>query len=92
MKNEQEIKKPLALELEEAEKETVAAVNGIMLKHNLPCYFYEIIFDKIHRQLKDGAKGELDSAERQYRAEVEARAKADAEAKADAAPPEKEVK
>lgn len=87
-----ETQKPLILRMEEAEKETVAAVNNIMSKCDLPCYFYELVFDKIHRQLKDGAKGELDSAERQYRAEVEARAKADAEAKADAAPPEKEVK
>lgn len=86
MKNEQEIKKPLALELEEAEKETVAAVNSIMLKHNLPCYFYEIIFDKIHRQLKDGARGEIDTAAMEYKAAVAARAKADA------VPPEKEVK
>ncbi len=72
------ITKPLVLEIEEAEKETVAAVNDIMARHDLPCFLFEPIIDKIHRQLSDGKKNEKNAASAQYEAEVE-RAKAAAE-------------
>ncbi len=82
MKNTEKPTKPLALAMEEAEKETIAAVNSIMAKYDLPCYFYEIIFDKVHRKLKDGSEGELHSVSAQYEAElVEHNAKQKAEAK-----------
>lgn len=52
-------KKELVVILAEAEQEAVAAVNGIMQKHGLPCYLIEPIVDKIHRQLIDGKANEL---------------------------------
>ena len=64
-----ETKKPLVLEIDEAEKETVKAVNEIMTRHNLPCSFYEPIIAEIHRQLREGKKNELSAAAEQYRAE-----------------------
>ena len=66
-----EAKKPLVLEIDEAEKETVKAVNEIMTRHNLPCSFYEPIIAEIHRQLREGKKNELSAAAEQYRAECE---------------------
>lgn len=57
--------KPLVLALDEAESELVNTVNELISKNNIPCYLLELIFDKIHRQLKDGAKKELVSARRQ---------------------------
>lgn len=52
-------KKELVLRVADAEKEAVAAVNGIMHKHSLPCFIFEPIIDKIHRQLIDGKTNEL---------------------------------
>lgn len=54
--------KELVIVLAEAEQEMVAAVNGIMQKHGLPCYLFEPIMDKIHRQLIDGKTAELAAA------------------------------
>ena len=69
---EQEIKKPLVCEIDEAEKETIAAVNDIMERHNLPCAFFEPIIAGIHRQLVDGKKNEVANAAAQYEAQVAA--------------------
>ena len=66
-----EAKKPLVLEVDEAEKETVKAVNEIMARHSLPCSFYEPIIAEIHRQLREGKKNELSAAAEQYRTECE---------------------
>lgn len=67
-----ETKKPLVLEIDEAEKETVKAVNEIMTRHNLPCSFFEPIIAAIHRQLVDGKKNEVATAAAQYEAQVAA--------------------
>ena len=66
-----EAKKPLALEIDEAEKETVKAVNEIMTRHSLPCSFYEPIIAEIHSQLRNGKRNELSVAAEQYRIECE---------------------
>lgn len=58
MQNEKE----LVIRVAEAEQETVAAVNSIMQKHGLPCFLFEPIVDKIHRQLIDGKTSELVAA------------------------------
>ena len=57
--------KPLVLALDEVENELVNTVNELITKYNIPCYLLELIFDKIHRQLKDGAKKEIISARNQ---------------------------
>ena len=72
MKTEQKIVKPLILEIDEAEKETIAAVNEIMARHNLPCAFFEPIIAGIHRQLIDGKKNEVATAATQYKAQTDA--------------------
>lgn len=54
--------KELVIVLDEAEKEMTAAINDIMKKHGLPCFLFESILDKIHRQLIDGKLRELESA------------------------------
>lgn len=67
---EQNPQKPLVLEIDEAEKEIVSAVNEIMARHNLPCAFFEPIIAGIHRQLVDGKKNEVATAAAQYEAQV----------------------
>ena len=62
MQNEKE----LVIRVAEAEQETVAAVNSIMQKHGLPCFLFEPIVDKIHRQLIDGKTNELMAARAKY--------------------------
>ena len=66
MKTEKTKSKPLILAMRETETELVNTVNRLMSENNLPCYFLEIIIDKIHRQLKDGAKTELAQASENY--------------------------
>lgn len=51
--------KELVIILSEAENELVTATNTIMQKHGLPCYLFEPIMDKIHRQLIEGKANEL---------------------------------
>ena len=77
MENEQKTKKPLIVEIDEAEKEAIAAVNDIMKRHNLPCTFFEPIIAEIHRQLIEGKKSEIANAATQYEAQEAARAKSE---------------
>lgn len=58
--------KELVITMSEAEQETVAAMNTIMQKHGLPCFLFEPIVDKIHRQLIDGKTSELEAAKARY--------------------------
>lgn len=51
--------RPLILEIAEAKEETVAAINGIIKRHNLPAYFMENIVGDIYRQIAAGAQQEL---------------------------------
>lgn len=55
--------KELVIRMAEAEAATVAALNGIMQEHGLPCFLYEQILDKLHRQLIDGKVAELEAAQ-----------------------------
>ena len=61
--------KELVIRMADAEQETVAAVNNIMEKHGLPCFLFEPILDKIHRQLIDGKTAELAQAKARSHAE-----------------------
>ena len=54
--------KHLALVLEEAEAETAAVLSGILQKYGLPCYLFEPIMDKLHRQILDGKAAEIAAA------------------------------
>lgn len=63
--------KELVIRMADAEQETVAAVNSIMANHGLPCFLFEPILDKIHRQLIDGKTAELVQAKARSGAEEE---------------------
>lgn len=63
--------KELVIRMADAEQETVAAVNSIMANHDLPCFLFEPILDKIHRQLIDGKTAELVQAKARSGAEEE---------------------
>lgn len=66
------MEKELCITLAEAEQEAVDAVNSIMQKHGLPCYLFESIVDKIHRQLIEGKNAELAAAKaRSARADLD---------------------
>ena len=58
--------KPLILAMQDAEKKLVNCVNEVIQVDKVPCYFLEIILDKIHQQVKAGAGKELANASAQY--------------------------
>lgn len=53
--------KPLILAMHEAEQTLFNTVNKILTEDGIPCYFVEMIVDKIHTQLKSGASAELNA-------------------------------
>lgn len=61
--------KPLMLAMRDAESKLVKTVNEVLHEDNIPCYFLEMLLDKIHRQIKDGAGKELAQANAQYLSE-----------------------
>lgn len=64
--------KELVIILSEAENELVTATNTIMQKYGLPCYLFEPIMDKVHRQLIEGKTNELLAARARAQAGEEA--------------------
>ena len=62
----EEVKMPLIMAIDEAEKSIVKCVNDVITTYKLPCYLLESIVDKIHKQLKEGAKTELTEAKNDY--------------------------
>ena len=65
--------KPLILAMQDAEKKLVNCVNEVLQVDKVPCYFLEIILDKIHQQVKAGAGKELANASAQYASEKPAK-------------------
>lgn len=55
---------PISLAIRNVENALVASVNEVIKTSGLPCSVIELIFDKIHRQLKDGVKLELETERR----------------------------
>lgn len=51
--------RPVILEMHDAELETIATINDIMRKHNLPCALYEPILAKAYRQVQEGKNQEI---------------------------------
>lgn len=56
--------KPSVIAIREAENKLVACATEIIKTSGLPCSVIELIFDKVHRQIKDGVNIELESAKR----------------------------
>ena len=57
--------KPMIIAMEEAEPILVNAVNQI-LESGVSPYFAEMVFEKVHKQLRDLANSEMQSARTQY--------------------------
>lgn len=62
--------KPLILAMQDAERGIANSVNAA-LQAGIPCYLLEMIFDKLHRQIKDGAEREMSYAIAQEASEAE---------------------
>lgn len=62
----------LVIRMAQAEQDIVAAVNSVMADHNLPCFLFEPILDKVHRQLIDGKTAELAQAQNHAKEENDA--------------------
>lgn len=54
--------KPFILVMNEAEQKLTDAVNDLINNEGIPCYFIELLFDKIHRRIKDGASHDIERA------------------------------
>lgn len=59
-------KKPLALEVADASKELVAAIEQIAAKHGLPCYIMEPLVANVLSRLENGRRVETENARRSY--------------------------
>ena len=68
---ENNIQKPLILEIDEAKSEIVKAINNAIQIHRLPCYIVDMILSDVYTQVKDGAKQELVMAREQINANTE---------------------
>lgn len=64
------MKKPLCLELIEAENELNKAVEAISTAHNLPCYLLAPMVSNLAMRLEDGKRREIEEAKKSYEAEV----------------------
>ena len=51
--------KSIIIELDEAKRELVQCVNGILQKHGLNCYLIEPAFAELYAQIKATAQNEL---------------------------------
>lgn len=58
--------KPVIVAMSEAENELIKTVNDIMDRYNLPCYLFEILIDKVHRQLTTNGANEVIIAKEEY--------------------------
>lgn len=57
--------RPIILELDEAKRELVQCVNGIIQNHKLSCYLLEPMFAELYAEIKATAKQELAQARAQ---------------------------
>lgn len=60
--------KSIILELDEAKRELVECVNGILMRHGLSCYLLEPMFAELHDQVRLSAQNELAQARAQAEA------------------------
>ena len=65
MEEKKEIQKPFILEMDEAKKEIIQAINNAIQVHKLPCYIIDMILSDVSGQIREGAKSELAMANQQ---------------------------
>lgn len=63
--------RPFCLEYADAENEIFAAINNAMAKHNVPMFLMESILAKAYREVRDGAKNEMQNASVAYQKQLE---------------------
>lgn len=61
----QNIQKPLVIELNEAKIELTQSINNVLRQRKLPCYLVEPILAELYSQVKEGARNELEAAKTQ---------------------------
>lgn len=61
-----DIEKPLELDIDEAEKEILEAINATMANHRLNCTAMAMIMAGVYRQILDGKKEELERARSRF--------------------------
>jgi hypothetical protein len=71
MEENMEIQKPLILEIDEAKKELIMAINNAIQVHRLPLYIVDMMLTEIGTQIRDGAKSELAMAKAQVKKDEE---------------------
>lgn len=71
MEENREIQKPLILEIDEAKKELIMAINNAIQVHRLPLYIVDMMLTEIGTQIRDGAKSELAMAKAQVNKDEE---------------------
>lgn len=64
---QQNIQKPLIIEIDEAKQELVQCVNDILQRHGLNCYLIEPAFTELYTEIKATAKRELAQAKAQMK-------------------------
>lgn len=57
--------RPLVVEIDEAKKELVQAVNNVIQTHAIPFYILDMIVSEIGTQIKEAANAELAQAREQ---------------------------
>ena len=62
--------RPLILELRDAKQEMMDAVNGVLQKHQIPCFFMRGILEYIRVSVKNIEIQEFITSEEQYSAAV----------------------
>lgn len=69
MNIDQEERRPLILEIDEAKAEIIQCINNAIQGHGLPCYIIELLLSDVMAQIKEGAKTELSMAKAQIQSE-----------------------
>lgn len=56
---ENKVRKPIILEIDEAKTEIIQSINNALQIHGLPFYIVDMILSELGTQVKEGAKNEL---------------------------------
>ena len=70
MNNKTPPARPLALEMDDAEKEINEFIEQTAAKHGLPCYLLEPLVEKTLHRLQNGKRIELEKARQSYEIQV----------------------
>lgn len=63
MEEKQEVRRAFILDVDDAKKELIQAVNGIIQKYKVPCYFLEPTLQDLTREVHNIALQEIAAAQ-----------------------------